>query len=152
MNDGFLEMGSDNATLIPNLGFFFVGMIFVSVKILAAYFLSLFTLCSRNRYLKNLQVQFLQELFYGDIILLVLEGFLDFSIGCGANLEQLKWVTNNDWFNNILVFWLSVLVVCFPPICLVFMKKNLSSIRDKNFSRQFGALYEELELGLSGDR
>ena len=126
VNDGFLEMGYDGATLIPNLGFFFVGMIFVLVKFLAAYFLTWFTLCSRNPTLNRLHQRLLHDLCFGDIIVLVLEGFLDFSIGCGANLEQLKWVTTDDFLNNILVILLSAVVLCFAPVCLVFLKKNLS--------------------------
>ena len=148
MNYGFLEMGSDSATLIPNLGFFFLGMIFVFVKCLVSYFLTFFTLCSRNPVLNKLQRRLLHDLFFGDVLVLVLEGFLDFSIGCGANLEQLKWVTFYDLFNNMLVFLLTVVVLCFPLICLVFVKKNLSRIREKGFRQQFGALYEGLELSL----
>ena len=133
VNYGFLEMGSDGATLIPNLGFFFAGMIFIFVKFLVAYFLTYITLCSRNKVLNKLHRRLLQDLCFGDIIVLFLKGFLDFSVGYGANLEQLKWVTTNDIFNNILVIWISAVVLCFPPICMVFFKKSLSKLRNKDF-------------------
>ena len=86
------------------------------------------------------------------MLVLVIEGFLDFSIGCLANLQQLEWNTPEDYANNLLVGLLIPVILLFPPLCYLFLRKNEKILRMQSFEQKFGVLFEELRVEIPEQR
>ena len=91
-------------------------------------------------------------MIWNGVLVLIIEGYLDFSIGCLANLQQLEWETSDDYFNNLLVLLLIPLLFIFPPICYFFLSKNVDKLRIWSFEKKFGVLYEELRIEIPEQR
>ena len=146
VNSGFYEMGVDSKTLIPNLGFFFIGIL---INLLAFALLVLLWALLKFRPTKTLAkiCKGLRNcLMWSGVLVLLVEGFLAFSIGCGANLQQIVWEKFADFFNNLLVLLLTPVILIFPPLCYFFLRLVEDRMRYPIYKKKFGILTEELNI------
>lgn len=76
----------------------------------------------------------------------MIEGYIDFCMGCLINLDELNWNSGDDFLNNILVFILTPSVFIFPFFCLHFLNKNIKDLNYDKFTQRYGVLYDTIDV------
>ena len=82
VNEGWVEMNSDSRSLISNLGTFFLiiclNLIMILVELIVRFMSKGCPWCIK------LSRKIAKDLYFGAFLLLGVEGYLDFALGCGA--------------------------------------------------------------------
>ena len=74
-----------------------------------------------------------ESLFWNGFLVLLLEGYLDFTIGCAANIGYLQWKSWEDILNLLFAIILVPVLLLTPFAIVVFLKKNKEKLHHKSF-------------------
>jgi hypothetical protein len=85
------------------------------------------------RYLRKAKKYLEIKIFWGAILLLYIEGYMDISLAVLANYKELHWETYNDWINLSLMTSLTPIVFLFPFICWYILHKNKDRLSHGRF-------------------
>lgn len=86
-----------------------------------------------------------KRLFYGEILLILIEGFLDFTIAFfiyvfydpEKNFELSYMVC-------LITFFMAFMIL--PAVLIQLISKNESTLKKEEFKQEYGSLYEELRI------
>lgn len=86
------------------------------------------------------------------MIALLLEGYLDFAVGCAANIGYLRWESWEDIVNGFFVVLLVPVILLTPILAHRLLTKNVERLNGKDFQQHFGAFYDGLRVDLHLNR
>jgi hypothetical protein len=122
VNAGWEAMDADNKTGLSNLG-----MVYLFINFFAAHYLAYFILWllkKRSKIANRMRRKMGKNLFWGTLLVLILEGYLDGSLASLANLESVHWVLFGDWVNNMTILVVMPTILIFPFWSIWFLYKN----------------------------
>lgn len=117
-------MKAESKLIIENLGFFFFGIVLLALQLAALVFLMVINYVLQHIRIWRLIQKWNLELFWGSILVLVIEGYLDFTLSAFLNMEDLTWLSGDDKFNSFVAILAIPLVLIFPIWSLWFLRKN----------------------------
>ena len=97
LSNSWVEMGNDDVCVVNNLGMFFFFMLYLMFQIVLWMVLLMLSPCSMK--IHRAEKLVCKSLFWSPILIVALEGYLDFGLTTLANLEDLKLVTVSDFVN-----------------------------------------------------
>jgi hypothetical protein len=122
VNSGWEAMDSDNKTGISNLGMVYLFINFFAASYLA-YFI-LWLLKKRSKIANRIRRKMNKKLFWGTLLIFILEGYLDGTLASLANFESVHWDLYGDWVNNITILVVFSTILIFPFWSVCFLHRN----------------------------
>jgi hypothetical protein len=91
------------------------------------------------------------NLFFKEILILILEGYIEFLIAHYLNMHLLIKNTVGDLFAILFTFSTMFLCYIFVPGAIIYVIiKDVEVLNEINFKKRWGALYEETKPTVSG--
>ena len=84
------------------------------------------------------------NLFYGSILVFVVESYLCWAIGVQLSLSKLMFLTYGDCIDSFLTIAAIMPVFLLPFIVFCFLRQNRSEFGDEHFVSKFESLWEGL--------
>jgi len=116
----FKMVGYESFNFIENLGLVFFILMGVLIGMLIVYITKYFLakLCIRiYTFIKR-------KIFFDAIIRLILEGYLEISLGAIVNAHKLDFSLSGESFASVLSMLFVIIVCLFPAVTFVFLQKN----------------------------
>jgi len=142
-NSFYEENGYETSNFAECLGTFFLIITYVAVKLVILLIIHPFTYFF---YPLKLSMWLRKGLFWGTIIRLILEGYLETTISALINYEWLYWINWSDAFLNTNVIVFSIISYTAPPVLYIFLSCNMFRVDNFDFERVYGALWEGLNI------
>jgi len=84
-------------------------------------------------------------MFFGLIIRLILEGYLELTTSILLNLRDLYWSFSGESFSSLFALLFISFLVTFPQINQYFMSQKRSKMIEKDFKQKYGDLYSDFK-------
>ena len=93
-------------------------------------------------------------LFWGSILRLFFEGYLEICLSVFVSMTDLEWSGQNYSvvFNNIFSVLTSFILVGLPIFIAIFYPVHVDKLDDEEFTQKYGNIYEGLVLDKSKDK
>jgi hypothetical protein len=122
VNEGWVEMKNESRVAIEILGSIFLIMLWTALNLLIYALLYFFEPCGGFFYWARWKIG--GELFYSGLLLVGLEGYLDFGLAGFANIEEPYINTYDDCLNMMVVVFILIVVVALPILNLAILVPN----------------------------
>ena len=151
-NQGFQDTGYGSMYPLLNLGTCFLLFNIYIFQVLIWAITGCFKDCSDCA--QRWHSKYHKSLFWGSIIRLLFEGYLELCLSVFVGLTDLEWSGENYnssvLFSNIFALCISVLLVGLPVFILVWYQCKVDNLEDDAFIESYGDIYDGLVL--SGDK
>mmetsp|Transcript_51783 Transcript_51783/g.71125 ORF Transcript_51783/g.71125 Transcript_51783/m.71125 type:complete len:228 (-) Transcript_51783:690-1373(-) len=141
VNSYYEENGYETSNFAECLGTFYLIITYVCVKLVILLILHPFTYFF---YPLKLSLWLRKGLFWGEIIRVGLEGYLETTISALINYEWLYWENWSDALLNTNVIMFTVINFLAPISVYIFMNCNMFRVENHDFEKLYGAFWEGL--------
>ena len=143
--DQMRDLGYESHNLIQNLNSLAIFALIYFLKVIFLVMVKAFSALSRNKWGSgDLYERMKANLFFSEIIAIMLEGYLEFLIACSLNLQAPLYSMSGEVFSTILGFLLGFIAFLALPGVLIWLQTKNLEHRSKDFDRKWSGFYEGL--------
>ena len=121
---------------------------FVATQFILLFICTVCNLLFKNRIILKVIDYLYRKLCWNGLLRLLLEGYVDFLIGCPRDIGHLRWDTWVDVINVFFVLTLVPLLFLSSIFFPMFFEKNRKRLKEKSFQQAWGALCDRLKVDL----
>ena len=113
---------------------------------------SFFKDCSKG--MKRFHAKYDMILFWGSIMRLIFEGYIEMSLSVLLSLTDLSWDDANYAIinDNVYMIICCTIILTLPFYFFFYYRCRIKSMQDKEFMRRYGDIFEGLALSKSKDK
>jgi hypothetical protein len=102
---------------------------------------------AHSAYGESFLIGFARHLILKDILLLIIEGFMEFQISSQLLLVAPEdYIERNKHMYRAAIFFMIVTIVLLPCLLLYVIAKPFETLKQEKFKQVWGALYEDIRL------
>jgi hypothetical protein len=137
------DIGYESFNILMNLGTLAFLLVLYIIKLLSLLTLWPIAHLTKAKFFKDLYKQTYNQVFWSDLILLLVQGYLEFIISSILTLlTPLESVDYTPTFFYIAYVFLFISLVALPALYIWIIAKDFKELTSKKFQRRFGALVE----------
>ena len=118
------------------------------IELLLVFMLYLYTRWSpKNKKVKKFKDKLVKKLFFGEILVLLIEAYFEFMISCVINLKSPIATIEGETLSVVISYAVFAICVFILPSLMIWLAwRPLTKLNDETFKLKWGALYDGVKL------